>query len=312
MCLRTLPSGEGTNRRERSPCMLLSSVLALELLTAVRAGQQRFALTTSLSKHCKRRSALSGRSRFTWGSILRMEDEGEKWWGKTLAFPPCRSRRSRILCPVGVMTEKTFCSFCFQDAAVEDAVLRKKEQKDVELDKKILALRKKNEALIRRYQVSLQVLTFPSSSLESSACRVKTMASRIRVMLLHRYKFHTGKCWEQVGRALPSAVAPESHWEADSMTCRVTSSHPTILLHPCHTFPTPSAHTPLTFPPSVLPRASGLSSRCTAGCTLETFDRVIFPTRVGGWVKTLPWLVLMFMTLSTEVSKRDCMKKLGG
>ncbi|XP_057238593.1 coiled-coil domain-containing protein 9B isoform X2 [Malurus melanocephalus] len=39
-----------------------------------------------------------------------------------------------------------------QDAAVDDAVLRKKEQKDVELDKKILALRKKNEALIRRYQ----------------------------------------------------------------------------------------------------------------------------------------------------------------
>ncbi|XP_032852338.2 coiled-coil domain-containing protein 9B isoform X2 [Tyto alba] len=36
--------------------------------------------------------------------------------------------------------------------AVDDAVLRKKEQKDVELDKKILALRKKNEALIRRYQ----------------------------------------------------------------------------------------------------------------------------------------------------------------
>ncbi|XP_027759536.1 coiled-coil domain-containing protein 9B isoform X3 [Empidonax traillii] len=38
------------------------------------------------------------------------------------------------------------------DAAVDDIVLRKKEQKDVELDKKILALRKKNEALIRRYQ----------------------------------------------------------------------------------------------------------------------------------------------------------------
>ncbi|XP_053800413.1 coiled-coil domain-containing protein 9B isoform X4 [Vidua chalybeata] len=38
------------------------------------------------------------------------------------------------------------------DAAVDEAVLRKKEQKDVELDKKILALRKKNEALIRRYQ----------------------------------------------------------------------------------------------------------------------------------------------------------------
>ncbi|XP_019374543.1 PREDICTED: uncharacterized protein C15orf52 homolog isoform X1 [Gavialis gangeticus] len=38
------------------------------------------------------------------------------------------------------------------DAAVDDVVLRKKRQKDVELDKKILALRKKNEALIRRYQ----------------------------------------------------------------------------------------------------------------------------------------------------------------
>ncbi|XP_074853079.1 coiled-coil domain-containing protein 9B isoform X2 [Carettochelys insculpta] len=37
-------------------------------------------------------------------------------------------------------------------AVVDDAVLRKKEQKDVELDKKILALRKKNEALVRRYQ----------------------------------------------------------------------------------------------------------------------------------------------------------------
>ncbi|XP_072842383.2 coiled-coil domain-containing protein 9B isoform X1 [Pogona vitticeps] len=38
------------------------------------------------------------------------------------------------------------------DATVDDAMLRKKEQKDVELDKKIMALRKKNEALMRRYQ----------------------------------------------------------------------------------------------------------------------------------------------------------------
>ncbi|XP_039179783.1 coiled-coil domain-containing protein 9B isoform X2 [Crotalus tigris] len=38
------------------------------------------------------------------------------------------------------------------DAAMDDAVLQKKEEKDVELDKKILALRKKNEALMRRYQ----------------------------------------------------------------------------------------------------------------------------------------------------------------
>ncbi|XP_061467438.1 coiled-coil domain-containing protein 9B isoform X2 [Rhineura floridana] len=37
------------------------------------------------------------------------------------------------------------------DATVDDAVLRKKEQKDVELDKKIIALKKKNEALMRRY-----------------------------------------------------------------------------------------------------------------------------------------------------------------
>lgn len=46
---------------------------------------------------------------------------------------------------------------------MDDAVLRKKEQKDVELDKKILALRKKNEALMRRYQVSLQGRPHPCS-----------------------------------------------------------------------------------------------------------------------------------------------------
>lgn len=69
---------------------------------------------------------------------------------------------------------------------MDDAVLRKKEQKDVELDKKILALRKKNEALIRRYQVSLQVLTFPSSILESSTCSVKQMVSSAGVTLLCR------------------------------------------------------------------------------------------------------------------------------
>lgn len=69
---------------------------------------------------------------------------------------------------------------------MDDAVLRKKEQKDVELDKKILALRKKNEALIRRYQVSLQVLTFPSSILESSTCSVKKMVSSAGVTLLCR------------------------------------------------------------------------------------------------------------------------------
>ncbi|XP_013925155.1 PREDICTED: uncharacterized protein C15orf52 homolog isoform X2 [Thamnophis sirtalis] len=39
-----------------------------------------------------------------------------------------------------------------KDVAMDDAVLQKKEEKDVELDKKILALRKKNEALMRRYQ----------------------------------------------------------------------------------------------------------------------------------------------------------------
>lgn len=43
---------------------------------------------------------------------------------------------------------------------MDDVVLRKKRQKDVELDKKILALRKKNEALIRRYQVSLPQFYF--------------------------------------------------------------------------------------------------------------------------------------------------------
>lgn len=38
---------------------------------------------------------------------------------------------------------------------MDDAVLQKKEEKDAELDKKILALRKKNEALMRRYQVCM-------------------------------------------------------------------------------------------------------------------------------------------------------------
>lgn len=65
-------------------------------------------------------------------------------------------------------------------------MLRKKELKDVELDKKILALRKKNEALIRRYQVSLQVLIFPSSVLESSAGSVEQTVSSVGVTLLYR------------------------------------------------------------------------------------------------------------------------------
>lgn len=65
-------------------------------------------------------------------------------------------------------------------------MLRKKELKDVELDKKILALRKKNEALIRRYQVSLQVLTFPSSVLVFSACNVEKTVSSVGVAVLYR------------------------------------------------------------------------------------------------------------------------------
>lgn len=139
---------------------------------------------------------------------------------------------------------------------MEDAVLRKKEQKDVELDKKILALRKKNEALIRRYQVSLQVFTFPSSGLEFSARRVKTTSSRIGVTLLHRYNFYTGKRWEQVGRALPSATAPESRWEADSMTCFLSPYHPpppmSHLSHPFTSYSRDCSHLsspgPCTYP----------------------------------------------------------------
>lgn len=75
---------------------------------------------------------------------------------------------------------------------MDDAVLRKKEQKDVELDKKILALRKKNEALIRRYQVSLQVLTFLSSDLWSSTHSVKRIASTVRMTMLYRYHVYIG------------------------------------------------------------------------------------------------------------------------
>lgn len=75
---------------------------------------------------------------------------------------------------------------------MDDAVLRKKEQKDVELDKKILALRKKNEALIRRYQVSLQVLTFPSSDLGSSAHNVKKIVSTVSRTMLYRHHVYIG------------------------------------------------------------------------------------------------------------------------
>lgn len=95
---------------------------------------------------------------------------------------------------------------------MEDAVLRKKEQKDVELDKKILALRKKNEALIRRYQVSLEAPAFPSSILESPAHRVKDMVSSIGG-LFNRRHFYMGRRLEQVGRAL-LARALELHWKA--------------------------------------------------------------------------------------------------
>lgn len=37
-------------------------------------------------------------------------------------------------------------------------MLVKREQKDAELDRKIEALRKKNEALMKRYQVTIRVL----------------------------------------------------------------------------------------------------------------------------------------------------------
>lgn len=114
---------------------------------------------------------------------------------------------------------------------MDDAVLRKKEQKDVELDKKILALRKKNEALIRRYQVSLQVFTFPSSVLESSTHLVRKMVSSVRVTLLYRYHFYIRKNLEHVGRALPLAMAPELHWKAGSPMLVLLLQH---LLLPYH------------------------------------------------------------------------------
>jgi hypothetical protein len=38
--------------------------------------------------------------------------------------------------------------------------LKTKEEKDAELDRRIEALRKKNEALVRRYQVSSQRIRF--------------------------------------------------------------------------------------------------------------------------------------------------------
>lgn len=80
---------------------------------------------------------------------------------------------------------------------MDDAVLRKKEQKDVELDKKILALRKKNEALIRRYQVSLQALTLLSSDLGSSTHSIKKIVSTVRMTMLCRYHVYIGNTWSR-------------------------------------------------------------------------------------------------------------------
>lgn len=47
---------------------------------------------------------------------------------------------------------------CFFPQSSTDMMLVKKEQKDAELDRKIEALRKKNEALMKRYQVIIFVL----------------------------------------------------------------------------------------------------------------------------------------------------------
>ena len=48
------------------------------------------------------------------------------------------------------------CKLCLLTSLCQSAVvdLKTKEEKDAELDRRIEALRKKNEALVRRYQVS--------------------------------------------------------------------------------------------------------------------------------------------------------------
>ncbi|XP_075469502.1 uncharacterized protein LOC142502424 isoform X4 [Ascaphus truei] len=57
-----------------------------------------------------------------------------------------------IVSHLGVGRQLLHCDAFFNQVATADEEIRKKEQKDAELDKKIQALRKKNEALIRRYQ----------------------------------------------------------------------------------------------------------------------------------------------------------------
>lgn len=84
----------------------------------------------------------------------RWRSQGGNGRKRPFNLPPLSKQKDQLVsCQRDDQEE--LCSSCFQDATVDDAVLRKKEQKDVELDKKILALRKKNEALIRRYQVRL-------------------------------------------------------------------------------------------------------------------------------------------------------------
>ncbi|KYO28339.1 hypothetical protein Y1Q_0015947 [Alligator mississippiensis] len=108
------------------------------------------------------------------------------------------------------------------DAAVDDVVLRKKRQKDVELDKKILALRKKNEALIRRYQeIEEDRKRAEQEGMAVTARRTKQDGLTITITKTHNEKRVVSEKWGSSFPASPGfgigSEEDEEEEEADHM-----------------------------------------------------------------------------------------------
>ncbi|XP_069713283.1 coiled-coil domain-containing protein 9B isoform X2 [Phaenicophaeus curvirostris] len=107
------------------------------------------------------------------------------------------------------------------DATVDDAVLRKKEQKDVELDKKILALRKKNEALIRRYQeIEEDKKRAEQEGMAVTSRRPKQDGLTITITKAHNDKRVVSEKWVSPGPTSPGfgiGSEEEEEEEADHM-----------------------------------------------------------------------------------------------
>lgn len=92
----------------------------------------------------------------------------DHFWAWRTIIHPCKPFEEKFYSnaskQVGRLTDLLSSLFPFQSSAVD---LKTKEEKDAELDKRIEALRKKNEALVKRYQVWRAVFkySYPLSGL---------------------------------------------------------------------------------------------------------------------------------------------------